>query len=211
VDAADVLAVWEASASRRAVGIPTLAREVGLGRGTVAQAVTMLDDHGVLSLDGSGRVRGRPSSWPPGEDTREEVAAACERQRAGQRQRRVQLERLLDGTGCRWQQLVGYFGETMAEPCGHCDECDAGRSQAAGADLGREVVHEVFGSGRVVADDGEVITVLFDDAGHRSLARRVVEEEGLLRAEPADGAAAPAGPAGVVPAHPGAAAAGKHP
>ncbi len=30
---------------------------------------------------------------------------------------------LCEQTGCRRQALLGYFGETLAEPCGHCDNC----------------------------------------------------------------------------------------
>ena len=30
---------------------------------------------------------------------------------------------LAEALGCRRQVLLGYFGEAMAEPCGHCDHC----------------------------------------------------------------------------------------
>ena len=39
---------------------------------------------------------------------------------------RVKLEALLgfcETPGCRRQALLGYFGETLAEPCGNCDTC----------------------------------------------------------------------------------------
>jgi ATP-dependent DNA helicase RecQ len=32
--------------------------------------------------------------------------------------------------GCQVQALVGYFGETRAEPCGHCTFCLDGHAQA---------------------------------------------------------------------------------
>ncbi|TCO69581.1 DNA helicase RecQ [Rhodovulum euryhalinum] len=31
---------------------------------------------------------------------------------------------LAEAPGCRRQTLLGYFGETVPEPCGHCDLCD---------------------------------------------------------------------------------------
>jgi superfamily II DNA helicase RecQ len=81
---------------------------------------------------------------------------------------------------CRWQVLTGWFGEPMAEPCGHCDVCDAGRSRPAGEDLGQVLVHGVFGRGLVVADEGDNLTVSFDDAGVRTLSRQALDEAGLV-------------------------------
>jgi len=45
---------------------------------------------------------------------------------AFKRVERQKLEALLafcETSGCRRQALLGYFGETLAEPCGHCDTC----------------------------------------------------------------------------------------
>jgi ATP-dependent DNA helicase RecQ len=180
VDGREVVRVLEACTGRRPRSIATLARELRLGRGSVAQAVTLLHDHRLVRVTGGGRVR-RLGPSQPADATVEAVVADAERLRAGQRQRRSQLERLLDGGGCRWQQLVGYFGESMTEPCRHCDECEAGHARPAGADLGRAVEHQVFGRGRVVGHDGDVLTVLFEQAGHRTLSRRLLAEESLLR------------------------------
>src|SRR3954452_22852821 len=32
--------------------------------------------------------------------------------------------------GCRRQFLLGYFGEALPEPCGHCDTCESGSAYA---------------------------------------------------------------------------------
>jgi ATP-dependent DNA helicase RecQ len=37
---------------------------------------------------------------------------------------------LVEHDGCQVQSLVGYFGETRAEPCGHCSYCLTGSAQS---------------------------------------------------------------------------------
>ena len=34
-------------------------------------------------------------------------------------------------TDCRRRLLLGYFGEQVVDPCGHCDSCEAGTARAA--------------------------------------------------------------------------------
>ena len=36
---------------------------------------------------------------------------------------------LVTHDGCQVSSLVGYFGETRTEPCGHCSHCLTGRAQ----------------------------------------------------------------------------------
>ena len=36
---------------------------------------------------------------------------------------------LAEHDGCQVQSLVGYFGETLAAPCGHCSYCLTGTAQ----------------------------------------------------------------------------------
>jgi ATP-dependent DNA helicase RecQ len=45
---------------------------------------------------------------------------------------------------------------------------------------GARVQHERWGVGQVVRDDGDRFTVLFDDAGYRTLALDAVLERGLV-------------------------------
>ena len=51
------------------------------------------------------------------------------------RRERAETERiqnvlaLVTHDGCQVHALVGYFGETRAEPCGHCSHCLTGRAQ----------------------------------------------------------------------------------
>jgi ATP-dependent DNA helicase RecQ len=57
------------------------------------------------------------------------LAQFIQRSEAGEERKRLErakLDALLayaETTRCRRQQLLGYFGETLAEPCGNCDNC----------------------------------------------------------------------------------------
>ena len=104
------------------------------------------------------------------------------RRRSSQRAARLAVDRYLDGEGCRWSTLAAHLG-AAAEPCGTCDRCRAGAvPEATGAFApGATVRHRAFGVGRVLEAVGDRLTVLFDDAGERTLSSSLVEDAGLLR------------------------------
>ena len=89
---------------------------------------------------------------------------------------------------CRRGFVLSYFGEPVAGPCGHCDNCEAGRAAAAAppADVpfavGARVAHEQWGEGVVQRYDDDAVVVLFDDVGYKTLATELVVERALLRA-----------------------------
>ena len=117
------------------------------------------------------------------------VVARAEAQRRLQ-QSRVEMMRGYAETGrCRSDYLLSYFGETVAELCGICDNCVAGiAEEPVTATGGRfpvqsEVRHAEFGNGVVTDLEEDRLTVLFDDVGYKTLSLELVEEQGLL--EPA--------------------------
>ncbi|MDQ0617250.1 RecQ family ATP-dependent DNA helicase [Arthrobacter globiformis] len=94
---------------------------------------------------------------------------------------------------CRRQFLLGYFGEDLPEPCGNCDNCadgsayeedyDDGAAAAAGGEafpLQASVVHKEWGAGIVMRHEEDVITVLFEQEGYKTLSRQAVTEGKLL-------------------------------
>src|SRR5262249_28559982 len=44
-------------------------------------------------------------------------------------QRIARVVELVEHDGCLVQSLVGYFGEALADPCGHCSYCLTGTAQ----------------------------------------------------------------------------------
>jgi ATP-dependent DNA helicase RecQ len=52
------------------------------------------------------------------------------RYRSVERSRVEMMRRYAELTDCRRRFLLRYFGEAVADPCGRCDNCDAGLSTA---------------------------------------------------------------------------------
>jgi ATP-dependent DNA helicase RecQ len=88
-------------------------------------------------------------------------------------------------TACRRQFLLGYFGEELAEPCGHCDCCRSGTAgERSGGErpfpVGSTVEHDDWGAGQVMHYEEDRVTVLFEGIGYRTLALDVVRRNDLL-------------------------------
>ncbi|WP_395401926.1 RecQ family ATP-dependent DNA helicase [Arthrobacter sp. UC242_113] len=94
---------------------------------------------------------------------------------------------------CRRQFLLGYFGEDLPDPCGNCDNCADGSAYeedyddsavaAAGGEafpLQAAVVHKEWGAGIVMRHEEDVITVLFEQEGYKTLSRQAVTEGKIL-------------------------------
>ena len=146
------------------------------------QVLALLQQVGAVELDADD-VR-----WTAGESAADAAARAVEvreGERAVARTRREMVQRFLDTDRCRWQDVLAYFGEPREEPCGHCDLCDDGESGRPPVNgpytPGQRVAHPAFGEGEVVACDDDTVTVLFDEAGYRTLDVDLVLDGGLLR------------------------------
>ncbi|WP_254788521.1 ATP-dependent DNA helicase RecQ [Arthrobacter sp. ok909] len=132
-----------------------------------------------------------------------ELAAARERV---DKSRIAMIRSYAETRRCRRQFLLGYFGEDLPEPCGNCDTCTEGTAvpnqhnggaatdcvSAAGVSAGisatgveafplnSRVEHALWGPGLVMGHDGDLLTVLFDREGYRTLSRKAVLGHGLL-------------------------------
>ncbi|WP_458113404.1 RecQ family ATP-dependent DNA helicase [Arthrobacter sp. R1-13] len=126
----------------------------------------------------------------------EVVDRAVEQAEARQRvdTSRIQMIRgYAETDGCRRQFLLSYFGEDLPEPCGNCDTCtdgsayDVDDTTSNGEDepfpLQSSVVHKEWGPGLVMRHEDDVITVLFEQEGYKTLSRQAVEENHLLKRE----------------------------
>ena len=132
----------------------------------------------------------------PGAKLPKVVEHAVELAEARQRVDRSRIEMArgyAETDACRRQFLLGYFGEDLPEPCGNCDNCadgsayeedyDDGAAAAAGGEpfpLQASVVHKEWGSGIVMRHEEDVITVLFEQEGYKTLSRQAVTDGKLL-------------------------------
>ncbi|MDQ0863677.1 RecQ family ATP-dependent DNA helicase [Arthrobacter globiformis] len=132
----------------------------------------------------------------PGAKLPKVVEHAVELAEARQRVDRSRIEMArgyAETDACRRQFLLGYFGEDLTEPCGNCDNCadgsayeedyDDGAAAAAGGEpfpLQAAVVHKEWGSGIVMRHEEDVITVLFEQEGYKTLSRQAVTDGKLL-------------------------------
>ncbi|KUN78991.1 recombinase RecQ [Streptomyces bungoensis] len=171
---------------RDPAGLEELRRETGLSRNRVTAAVNLLEEADAVATGEDGEIRPAPGV-PPGQ-------AAEQAERAAQAHRRTDRSRVemarayAETTGCRRHFLLAYFGQDYQAPCGNCDTCDAcdeegaenGREEqpahpaAASYPTGTGVRHREWGDGTVLSEDQDRITVLFDQAGYRTLSLEAV-------------------------------------
>jgi ATP-dependent DNA helicase RecQ len=188
------------------VDVSDLERETDLSATRLATALHLLEDVGAVRMLPSGTVEAKRGAGDWHEAA--ERAAAARQARQEVDQSRVDMVRAYaEGRGCRREFLLSYFGEPFSGPCGNCDADDpvpggarpgggrraaaAGGAKAAGKPfpVGGRVRHPEWGAGQVLRYEGNRMTVLFDDAGYKTLGVDLVLERGLLTAE--DGAGRP--------------------
>ncbi|WP_029704312.1 RecQ family ATP-dependent DNA helicase [Arthrobacter sp. TB 26] len=177
------LAEWTAFPARRITGLLNLLQETG--------AVTA--PHDGIRFD---------VALDPAADPAKVVERAVELAEARERvdkSRIAMIRSYAETHRCRRQFLLGYFGEDLPGPCGNCDTCTDGTAllpehngqhdggTAAGAagsaeafPLNSRVEHALWGPGLVMGHDGDLLTVLFDREGYRTLSRTAVLGHGLL-------------------------------
>ena len=107
------------------------AKALGDDRLRVLNALNYLEQQQMIELRVAGVRQGYRMLNPPAEC--EPLIVRMQEQFALREQRDIQrLQQVCDwagSSGCHQQALVGYFGETLAQPCGHCSAC-LGEQQA---------------------------------------------------------------------------------
>jgi len=104
----------------------------GEERERVVNALGYLEQQGLVELKVAD-VRQRytllqqPASR---EELRDRLAGRFDRREQSEAERIERVVALVEHDGCQVQSLVGYFGETRADPCGHCTFCLTGVAQA---------------------------------------------------------------------------------
>ncbi|MGS2617647.1 RecQ family ATP-dependent DNA helicase [Micromonospora sp. LZ34] len=160
-----------------------LAKVTGLSQRKVVSHLSLLEQVGAVATGPKGELSVARYAPLPDQAAREALAEYG-RYQAGQRSRTDMMRRFAESPGCRMQALLGYFGEQLSRPCGHCDNCHGGTSEILPEDgpypLHSIVRHPKWGSGMVLGYEKDRMTVLFDDVGYKTLSVSVVQAQGLL-------------------------------
>jgi ATP-dependent DNA helicase RecQ len=104
---------------------------LGEQRSRIVAALAYLDERGLVELKAADArqrytVLRRPDSLG---DLLDRLVDRFERREQAETERIERVLSLVTHDGCQAQALVGYFGETRDEPCGHCSFCLEGRAQ----------------------------------------------------------------------------------
>jgi ATP-dependent DNA helicase RecQ len=169
-----------------------LAEEADVSDTRLTGLVDLLHQAGAAQIDDDGDLVAPPDAPSP------KAAAAAALGIAG-RHREVEESRIdmmrayAETTGCRRQFLLAYFGETLPEPCGNCDNCrrragkrphDTRSDREIGGSpypVGGRVSHAEWGVGQVISEEAGRLTVLFDEHGYKTLSLVAVLRNGLLQ------------------------------
>jgi ATP-dependent DNA helicase RecQ len=107
------------------------AAALGEERSRIVAALGHLEQQGLIELraaDARQRytVLGRSG---PGGELLDRLVERFERRERAETERIGRVVSLVTHDGCQVDELVGYFGEVRAEPCGHCTFCLTGAAQ----------------------------------------------------------------------------------
>ncbi len=170
-----------AGAVDRPVTRPELTARTGMPPVKLAELLNLLEAAGAVRL----RRQVEPADHPlaPAEAADRAVELA-RHHRSVERSRVEMMRHYAEMTDCRRRFLLQYFGEAVSRACGHCDNCEAGRSRPVLPtgifSPGERVQHHEWGPGLVIESESDRLTVLFDEYGYRELATQVVSGRHLL-------------------------------
>jgi ATP-dependent DNA helicase RecQ len=175
------------------VGVDVVAHVTQLAHTKLDNALRRLADAGALEIRDGVEAEWLDKSVSA-EDAAARAAGAEDAHRRMEQSRVEMMRAYAEARSCRRAFILGYFGERFDPPCGNCDVCEAGwelDTSGGGRDsaivrtapafvAGTDVRHASWGEGAVVRSDDDVVVVLFDTVGYKTLDRDVVEERGLL-------------------------------
>jgi ATP-dependent DNA helicase RecQ len=171
-----------AAATQTPITLHDLAERAGMSERRLTGLVNLLEAAGAVRLN--GEIEPVPDGPGPAEAAAKAVEIATQ-YRSVERSRVEMMRRYAELTDCRRRFLLRYFGQGADDPCGRCDNCDAGLSTPAGDGpgsfgAGMRVEHDQWGRGVVLADEGDRLTVFFDEVGYKELLTTAVLEHQLL-------------------------------
>jgi ATP-dependent DNA helicase RecQ len=132
-----------------------LTADLGVSREKIVAALGGLEAAGDLVLEHSGLRQGYKQKNAPG-DLRaltEKWFAVFERREQADLERLAQVLALAGHRGCLTAYLTHHFGESLAEPCGHCDRCRGVPARALKRPPTRRASDDEWRSIRGLADE----------------------------------------------------------
>jgi ATP-dependent DNA helicase RecQ len=103
---------------------------LGEERSRIVAALGHLEERGLVELQASeARQRFTLLARAPAGDLLDRLVERFDRRERAEVERIERVVSLVEHDGCQVAALVGYFGETRAEPCGHCTFCLTGVAQ----------------------------------------------------------------------------------
>lgn len=168
------------------VEVAAIADQAGLSPTKVASMLSRLEEAGAVQVLAKGMVAPAHAASSP-RDAAESVGRFREQREVQERARLEMMRSYAETDHCRGRFILNYFGEQLDGTCDHCDNCLTGRSQEDHPDdapfpIDSRVRHREWGEGTVVRYEDDRAVVMFDEAGYRTLALKVIAERGLLEA-----------------------------
>jgi ATP-dependent DNA helicase RecQ len=170
--------------SEEPVVLQNLSDKTHLSKSKLAEALSRLEEAGVVKTLASGEI-----VTGDGKVALEEAVIQVVNEHQARRQYDKSRIDMMVGYAevqdCRREYLLNYFGEEIEDPCGFCDNCDAGITVAEDEEnmpfpINTKVMHNVWNVGLVLRYEGDKMVVLFDSVGYKTLAVDVVVEHSLL-------------------------------
>jgi ATP-dependent DNA helicase RecQ len=159
-----------------------LVKQVDLPKAKLKSALNRLAEVEAVEIQSTGEVA--IDQLENMDEVAEAVMNAQEKRQQFERSRLEMMRSYAEVKDCRRKYLLNYFGEQLDEPCGFCDNCQAGKvveePERQPFPINSRVRHKSWGEGMVMRYEGDKIVVLFDDVGYKTLEIHVVAMRGLL-------------------------------
>ncbi len=157
-----------------AVAVAELAGAAGVPVHAVDRVVNELAELEFVTVTGAGSRRVvEPVADRPSPAALEDQLRTLDRRRQAVLASRLDAARgYAESTRCRRAELLAYFGEDYAPPCGRCDN-DARTTPAPhgrrAPNGGEPVRHRLWGDGQLLSQDGHELLVYFTSVGYKHL------------------------------------------
>jgi ATP-dependent DNA helicase RecQ len=159
-----------------------LATTTGESHRTVERIALELAEAGLVAVGADGRVTVHGLLTA---DAAVQLHEAGERRQLILRSRLDSMRHYAETPRCRRAELLAYFGEQYAPPCGNCDNDESARAHhvraptSAQVSRGIPVTHRLWGRGVLLSRDDHELVVAFDSVGYRHLSPRSVTDKVL--------------------------------